>query len=133
MTVCGVQLCEAHPGLLKAPAKICEAAVNAESTMMAVGTSDGAMWVVTCGDMRLVGSTHEHTRFVSSLRWCGGKLASGSDDGTIRVYVCCAAPADIQLQCVLSGHAAGVPCISWSPHCAHVLASASYDGTAQVY
>ena len=105
--------------------------------------------------LKVVGWAADHTRMVNRVRWhawAGSTeyglseeeraaqwwLATASDDGTARVYDAGGVQGGTlvgALPClrVLRGHTAHITGLAWSPHDTKLLATASYDKTAQVW
>uniref|UniRef100_A0A8C4X1H5 Gem (nuclear organelle) associated protein 5 n=1 Tax=Eptatretus burgeri TaxID=7764 RepID=A0A8C4X1H5_EPTBU len=126
---------------------------------VALGNEDGSIEVYQVPNLRLVCIIRQHHKLVNALRWhpplppgrsetpqsqlLSGMLASGSNNAVIHVH----SLRDILSQegkqdeavvlvepyCSLSGHTARITGLDWSPHQPGVLASCSYDGSAQVW
>ncbi|KAJ5547510.1 hypothetical protein N7513_004744 [Penicillium frequentans] len=71
-----------------------------------------------------------HSKWVSSIAWSpdGSRLASGSDDNTVRIWD----PATGQSVSTLEGHSRWVSSIAWSPDGSR-LASGSFDNTVRIW
>lgn len=136
-----MQALEQHPILASAwpkSSKFCEVAVSNDPALIALGRTNGSVTLLQCKSLEPVGSAHDHARFISCLRWRDNLVASASDDGSIRIYDSTKATfssegSSLSCICELNGHTAAVPCVSWNRLQSHLLASASYDGTAQVW
>lgn len=84
-------------------------------------------WALRTGTVQLPG----HTNVVSCFSFSpdGHKIASGSIDGTVRVWN---ADTGAVIGLPVSGHANSTSCISFSPF-SHRIASGSIDGTVRLW
>ena len=105
-------------------------AVSIDGTLIASGTSDGAVWLWDASRGRMRERLKGHTEAVRTLAFSpnGKLLASGSGDGTIRLW---RLRTGAQIR-VLDGHTAGVDSITFSPD-GNRLASGASDGTVRLW
>ena len=91
------------------------------------GSHDVAVWKLEEGNLRFSLACHDHEDSIRCLAACNGRLASGSDDCTVRVWDGTPAPSDI----ITRGFGAAVTCVCWSPDGA-LLAAGSADSSVRV-
>jgi transducin (beta)-like 1 len=111
-----------------------------DSAFASCGT-DKAIHVCSVGSSAPTRTFLGHTDEVNSVRWAPSRslLASGSDDGTVRLWSAGGegAPPPGALA-TLTGHRKPVYCVRWAPGgeapaSAPTLASASYDATVRLW
>ncbi|XP_066446558.1 gem-associated protein 5 [Eleutherodactylus coqui] len=117
---------------------------------LAIGNEDGSIEIFRAPHLQLICTIQQHHKLVNALRWhhdhCEDPtlsflLASGSNNAVIYVHNLKGAlesSAEVPVTITdpfrtLSGHTAKITSLSWSPHHDARLASASYDGTSQVW
>ncbi|XP_068134406.1 gem-associated protein 5 isoform X2 [Hyperolius riggenbachi] len=117
---------------------------------LAIGNDDGSIEVFRAPHLQLICTIQQHHKLVNAVRWHHGHsedpnlsflLASGSNNAVIYVHNLKGTlenPSDAPVTITepyrsLTGHTARITGLSWSPHHDAMLASASYDGTAQVW
>ncbi|XP_077361495.1 gem-associated protein 5 [Festucalex cinctus] len=117
---------------------------------VAIGNEDGCIDVYHAPSLQLLCSIQQHHKVINALRWhpeenapaeLHGLLASGSCNAIVYVHdlrQVIENPPESPLVLTepyrrLCGHTAKITGLAWSPHHSARLASASYDGTAQVW
>uniref|UniRef100_UPI00358F6F84 gem-associated protein 5-like isoform X3 n=1 Tax=Myxine glutinosa TaxID=7769 RepID=UPI00358F6F84 len=126
---------------------------------VALGNEDGSIEVYRVPNLCLVCVIQQHHKLVNALRWhpplppgqsetlqsqlLSGMLASGSNNAVIYVHSLHdilsqegkqdEAMVLVEPYCSLSGHTSRITGLDWSPHQPGILASCSYDGSAQVW
>ncbi|XP_061606965.1 gem-associated protein 5 isoform X2 [Phyllopteryx taeniolatus] len=117
---------------------------------VAIGNEDGCIDVYQAPSLKLLCSIQQHHKVINALRWhpddnappeLHGLLASGSCNAIVYVHdlrQVLENPPESPLVLTepyrrLCGHTAKITGLAWSPHHSARLASASYDGTAQVW
>ena len=88
------------------------------------GSHDVAVWKLEEGGLRFSLACHDHEDSIRCLAACNGRLASGSDDCTVRVWDVTPAPSDI----ITRGFGAAVTCVCWSPDGALLAAGETRRG-----
>src|SRR6266568_3837282 len=83
-------------------------------------------------DRRLIAVLRPHLADVRCLAWSpdGKALASGSDDGSVRLWD---GQTGVPLGAPLTGHTSDVTCVAWSPPAGSRLASGSVDKTLRLW
>ncbi|XP_063303907.1 gem-associated protein 5 [Pelobates fuscus] len=117
---------------------------------LAIGNEDGNIEIFRTPNLKLICTIQQHHKLVNALRWHHDHgedanlhflLASGSNNAVVYIHnlkgvleSSCDSPVTITEPFrTLSGHTARITSLSWSPHHDARLASASYDGTSQVW
>ncbi|XP_077402822.1 gem-associated protein 5 isoform X2 [Vanacampus margaritifer] len=121
-----------------------------DGKVVAIGNEDGCIDVYKAPSLKLLCSVQQHHKVINVLRWhpeenappeLHGLLASGSCNAIVYVHdlrQVIENPPESPLVLTepyrrLCGHTAKITGLAWSPHHSARLASASYDGTAQVW
>ncbi|KAM9311522.1 gem-associated protein 5 [Gastrophryne carolinensis] len=117
---------------------------------LAIGNEDGSIEIFRAPHLHLICTIQQHHKLVNAVRWhhdhsedpnLSFLLASGSINAVIYVHNLKGVlenPSDSPVTITepyrsLCGHTAKITSLSWSPHHDARLASASYDGTSQVW
>ena len=88
------------------------------------GSHDVAVWKLEENNLRFSLACHDHEDSIRCLAACNGRLASGSDDCTVRVWDVTPAQSDI----ITRGFGAAVTCVCWSPDGALLAAGETRRG-----
>lgn len=121
---------------------------NSIHNLIAIGNTDGIIEIYSFPSLKLKFCFRDHTKLVNRIRWhsnpsseWSGWLATASDDGNIQLYNFNG--MDIQSDDLLDhqnffvgtlkGHKKQVSDISWSLNQPHLIASASYDNSIQIW
>ncbi|XP_077324510.1 gem-associated protein 5 isoform X2 [Lithobates pipiens] len=121
-----------------------------DSQHLAIGNEDGSIEIFRAPVLQLICTIQQHHKLVNSVRWhhdhsedpnLSFLLASGSNNAVVYVHNLKGAlenfsdtPTTItEPYRTLSGHTSKITSVSWSPHHDARLASASYDGTSQIW
>ncbi|XP_072256588.1 gem-associated protein 5 isoform X2 [Pyxicephalus adspersus] len=117
---------------------------------IAIGNEDGSIEIFRAPNLQLICTIQQHHKLVNALRWhhdhsedpnLSFLLASGSNNAMVYVHnlkgplenVSDAPITITEPYRTLCGHTAKITSLSWSPHHDARLASASYDGTSQIW
>jgi WD40 repeat protein len=143
---------EAFPGLVPSPARLPDGrrwqleTVHDRGHVFTVAWAPGGQTLACAGDsgqvrlyevgdrgLRLVRLLLGHRHRVNSLTWGrSGRLASGGDDGTIRVWEVDGRLRPLRGALVLKGHDSPVRCLAWHPD-GRRLASGGDDRTVRLW
>ncbi|XP_037125237.1 gem-associated protein 5 isoform X1 [Syngnathus acus] len=121
-----------------------------DGKVVAIGNEDGCIDIYRAPSLKLVCSIQQHHKVINALRWhpednappeLHGLLASGSCNAVVYVHdlrrLIENPPENPSVLTEpyrrLCGHTNKITGLAWSPHHNARLASASYDGTAQVW
>lgn len=123
---------------------------NPMYSLIAIGNTDGIIEIYSFPSLKLKFCFRDHTKLINRVRWHSNQssewvtwLATASDDGNIQLYNF-KDMDDIKLNNdllehqkyfvgTLKGHKKQVSDISWSFLQPHLIASASYDNTIQIW
>ncbi|XP_078062482.1 gem-associated protein 5 isoform X2 [Mustelus asterias] len=121
-----------------------------DGKILAIGNDDGSIEIFQAPRLKLLCSIQTHHKLVNAIRWhhphgtqpdLSYLIASGSNSANIHIHNVKSVledPPDTPLTVTepfrtLPGHTAKITSLAWSPHHDAMLASACYDGTAQVW
>ncbi|XP_067852096.1 gem-associated protein 5 [Heptranchias perlo] len=121
-----------------------------DGKILAIGNDDGSIEIFQAPRLKLLCTVQTHHKLLNAIRWhhphgtrpdLGYLIASGSNNAVIYVHnlkTVLENPPETPLMLTepyktLPGHTAKVTSLAWSPHHDGMLASACYDGTAQVW
>ena len=146
-TVDVLQVVMATNPFLKISGSVSEVSWDREFNLLAIGFYNGRMVIFTGPHLHYLVTIVLHDALINSIAWSTypgpeGRnwIASASKSNKIEVVDVSAYLEPSETEVVvkkstrtLVGHSDRVTCLAWKPNCAGILASASYDGTIEIW